>query len=151
MITGTLTDYEASVWESLDIDRHFPPSLLPSASNLLEGPDKSALPRDGVSEMFENPLPRNSSVMKCLKRCGLERRGGVRRFQALWQIIGRFLMAERVIQHLGLVINKLQSEARRLNQRLLKRRSDFIFHSRWWRWRNHIWVLWSADSVRLLK
>lgn len=69
--------------DSLDIVRHFLRSLLPSVSNLLEEPDKTALPRDGVSEMFENLLPRNSSVMKCLKQCGLEKRWGMRRFQAM--------------------------------------------------------------------
>lgn len=37
----TLTDYEASVSDSLEIVGHFPGSLLPSVPNLLEGPDKN--------------------------------------------------------------------------------------------------------------
>lgn len=89
-----------SVWDSLDIVRHFPRLPLPSVPNLLEGPEKGARPADGVSEMFENPLPHNSSVMKCLKKCGLERRrAGVRLLQSLWQILCSFPMSHTTLQH----------------------------------------------------
>lgn len=78
ILVGTLTNNETSVCDSLDIVQHFPRSLLQSVSNLLARPDKTSLPRDVVSDVFENPLPRNSSVMKCLKQCGLESSEGAR-------------------------------------------------------------------------
>lgn len=66
-IAGTLTDHEASVRDSLDMEQHFPRSLLHLFPTCCRDQTRTTLPGDGVSEMFENPLPHNSSVMKCLK------------------------------------------------------------------------------------
>lgn len=107
-----MTDYEASVSDSLDIVGHFPGSLLPSASNLLKGTDRTARwSQRNVWKSISSQLISNEVFET--ERVGAEEGKNVRWVKALWQILCRFLMAVRVIQHSGSVINKLESKALR--------------------------------------
>lgn len=58
------TSHETRVGDSLNTVMHFSSHLFPTC---WWDETKPALPRYGVTVVFENSLPHNSSVMKCLK------------------------------------------------------------------------------------